>query len=96
MGSETIRRLVEAAAPRFHLFGHQHNAFGSCVRPPTAFLNLTNTDGLFALVKPATVVDIAVDGAPATSASSGQWEVDLLRGRLRPKPQDARLPAGHL
>jgi len=95
LGSGTIQRLVEEAAPRFHVFGHQHNAFGSVVRPPTTFLNVSNTDGLFALVKPATVFDVVARGRAPAAASDDYFDVDLLRGVLRPRGA-ATLPPGHL
>lgn len=39
MGSEDLRRRVENTAPRYHLFGHIHEACGVYETPRTTFVN---------------------------------------------------------
>ena len=31
-GSDALAQLVRETAPRYHIFGHQHNCFGTTVR----------------------------------------------------------------
>jgi len=80
-GSGAIAAVVAEHAPRYHIFGHRHDCYGSVVLPPTVFVNASNTDIYFSLVKPAVVIDV-VPAAPAV-ARSDRFAVDLLRKKLR-------------
>ena len=80
-GSGAIAAAVAEHAPRYHIFGHRHDCYGSVVLPPTVFVNASNTDIYFSLVKPAVVIDV-VPAAPAV-ARSDRFAVDLLRKKLR-------------
>ena len=71
-GSTALAELARDLAPKVHVFGHQHNCFGAVVLPPTAFLNASSTDGLFSLVKPPLVVDVAPRAAAAAASSGGR------------------------
>jgi len=80
-GSDALAALVRETAPRYHIFGHQHNCFGTIVKGRTCFVNASSTDGLFALCKPPLVVDVAADVA-AMAPSESFFDVDYVRGRL--------------
>ena len=78
-GSDALAQLVRETAPRYHVFGHQHNCFGTIVKGRTCFVNASSTDGLFALCKPPLVVDVVAEDAAAmapsraSSTSIGAW-----------------------
>jgi Icc-related predicted phosphoesterase len=80
-GSDALAELVGETAPRYHIFGHQHNCFGTIVKGRTCFVNASSTDGLFALCKPPLVVDVVAD-ASAMAPSESFFDVDYVRGRL--------------
>ena len=80
-GSDALAELVRDTKPRYHIFGHQHNCFGTIVKGRTCFVNASSTDGLFALCKPPLVVDVAADVAPMAPSESF-FDVDYVRGRL--------------
>ena len=80
-GSDALAELVRDTKPRYHVFGHQHNCFGTIVTGRTCFVNASSTDGLFALCKPPLVVDVAAD-ASTMPASESFFDVDYVRGRL--------------
>ena len=80
-GSDALAQLVRDTKPRYHIFGHQHNCFGTTVRGSTCFVNASSTDGLFALCKPPLVVDVVAD-ASAMAPSESFFDVDYMRGRL--------------
>ncbi|MEM6730766.1 MAG: metallophosphatase domain-containing protein [Myxococcota bacterium] len=41
VGCEDLMRRVEVVGPRFHLFGHIHEAYGVAKRGPTVFANVS-------------------------------------------------------
>ena len=81
-GSDALAQLVRETAPRYHIFGHQHNCFGAIVKGRTCFVNASSTDGLFALCKPPLVVDVVADDAVPMAPSESFFDVDYVRGRL--------------
>lgn len=79
-GSDALATLVRETVPRYHIFGHQHNCFGTSVQDGTCFVNASSTDGLFALCKPPLVIDVA-DAAPMAPSESF-FDVDYAGRRL--------------
>ncbi|KAJ1461633.1 Metallo-dependent phosphatase-like protein [Pelagophyceae sp. CCMP2097] len=59
-GSKDLVGVVRRLRPAFHVFGHEHNAFGSAwdAETGTTFLNASILDGQFAPVKPPIVFDV--------------------------------------
>ena len=80
-GSGALAELVRDTKPRYHIFGHQHNCFGTIVKGPTCFVNASSTDGLFALCKPPLVVDVVAEDT-AMAPSESFFDVDYMRRRL--------------
>lgn len=78
--SDALATLVRETAPRYHIFGHQHNCFGTSVQDGTCFVNASSTEGLFALCKPPLVIDVA-DAAPM-AASESFFDVNYAGRRL--------------
>ena len=81
-GSGALAELVCDTKPRYHIFGHQHNCFGTIVKGRTCFVNASSTDGLFALCKPPLVVDVVAEDAVPMAPSESFFDVDYMRGRL--------------
>ncbi|KAJ8608284.1 hypothetical protein CTAYLR_010206 [Chrysophaeum taylorii] len=82
VGSVGIADAVRAHAPRYHIFGHQHNCAGVAFDKGTVFVNASNCDGFFALVKPAIVVDIQ-PGAELGNEAHSTMRLDLDHARAR-------------
>ena len=81
-GSDALAKLVRDTKPRYHVFGHQHNCFGTIVTGRTCFVNASSTDGLFALCKPPLVVDVVAEDAVPMAPSESFFDVDYMRRRL--------------
>ena len=81
-GSDALAELVRDTKPRYHIFGHQHNCFGTIVKGRTCFVNASSTDGLFALCKPPLVVDVVAEDAVPMAPSESFFDVDYMRRRL--------------
>eukprot|EP00927_Polykrikos_kofoidii_P078637 TRINITY_DN75442_c0_g1_i1.p1 TRINITY_DN75442_c0_g1~~TRINITY_DN75442_c0_g1_i1.p1 ORF type:complete len:382 (-),score=45.76 TRINITY_DN75442_c0_g1_i1:99-1244(-) len=42
LGDAALREKVERVSPRFHVFGHLHEAYGTCTVGPTTFVNASS------------------------------------------------------
>lgn len=61
LGNRELRRRVEIAAPRLHVFGHCHAAYGAERRGPTFFVNVAicgDPKAYYRAAHPATIIDI--------------------------------------
>ncbi len=58
MGNEDLRRRVEGIKPKFHLFGHIHEAYGTDESFHTTFVNGSVLNENYELVNPPIVIEI--------------------------------------
>ena len=58
VGCADLRRAVERIAPRLHVFGHIHEAYGREQRGPTLFVNAATCDLAYRPHNPPVVVDL--------------------------------------
>ena len=56
MGNEELRKQVEIINPRYHLFGHIHEAYGVYKTSRTTFVNGAVADANYELVKRPVVI----------------------------------------
>lgn len=79
VGSLAVAAASNAVKPRFHIFGHQHNAFGVAYDRTTTYINASSCDGLFALVHPPVVFDLDTSPSAETVVT---WPTSVTRIHL--------------
>jgi Icc-related predicted phosphoesterase len=61
LGNRTLRKRVDEVAPRLHIFGHCHMAYGSETHGSTVFVNVAicgDVKKYYNAAHPATIIDI--------------------------------------
>lgn len=59
-GDPVLLAAVERVAPRFHIFGHLHESYGTCTVGPTTFINASSTTFLDDVFHRPVVFDVPV------------------------------------
>jgi Icc-related predicted phosphoesterase len=57
VGCQDLMNKLEAVTPRYHIFGHIHEQYGMVARNETTFINATQVNLLYRLVKKPIIFD---------------------------------------